>query len=269
VKYFMRQVVAYYPRSLYPVDFRFPGKMADMVTLGRHHILVATDGGADVAGGIVWHTAGARMIEAFGPYLFDQPAEHGMAEALVNGFLMEVGKTNALCVTNTCATAELPEGYFELLGSIDRVGPDGQKQPLPVYYRQLKEDPGLSVWTHPYLEPFLRREYDRLFLAREIRLTADAGESRPAHALFSIRADRVHGFVVLRLIWDGADAEIRLDEHVKSLKEEGFAEIYFEADLAFPWETRLAPVFARIGFEPRLVVPHAGIGDIVSFQYRG
>jgi hypothetical protein len=269
LKYFTRRVTAHYSPDLFPVDFRFPGKVADMVAHGQYHVLVATDGGADVAGGIMWRTMGARMIEAFGPYLFDQPQEYGMAEALVNRLIEEVAKTEALCLIDIYATPELPEGYFEWLGSIDRVKPDGERMPWPFYYRQLKEDPGLSVWAHPDLTPFLETEYDRLFLARDICATSGGGEGRPAHSLFSLRFDRVMNSVILRLIWDGVDAPGILDQHIKSLKAEGFSEIFFEIDLAHPWEVNLSAVLIQQGFFPRLLFPHAGKADVVAFQYLG
>ncbi len=269
LKYFVRQVTAYYPAGSFPVDFSFPAKVADMVAEGHYRVLVATDGGADVAGGILWRTQGTRTIEAFGPYLFDQPPEHGMSEALVDGLLGEVVRTEAICLTDIYPTPELPEGYFELLGSMGHTKADGHKEPWPIYYRQLKEDPGSSVWAHPDLVPFLRQEYDRLYLARDIRLTPGGGEMRPAHPLFSVELDRIQSSATLHLIWDGADAPAILEQHLKMLKAEGFLDIFFTIDLAHAFEANLAPVLIRQGFSPRLIFPHAGEADIVAFQYEG
>jgi hypothetical protein len=269
LKHFVRQVAAYYGPQFFPVDFCFPGKVVDMVAQGQYRVLVATGGGAEVAGGIMWRTEGARLIEAFGPYLFDQPPQYGMSEALVDGLLMEIAKTEAFCVTDIYPTPELPHGYFELLGSIDRIKPDGLREARLFYYRQLKEDPGLSVWAHPDLVSFLEQEYERLFLARHIRVTTGGGEARPAHAFFSLRFDRVLSSAILRLLWDGADAREVLENHVKSLRAEGFSDIFFEMDLAHTREVDLTPLLFRQGFAPRLVFPHGGGADMVAFQYQG
>ena len=130
LKYFVRQVTAYYRPQFFPVDFCFPAKVADMVAEGHYRVLVATDGGAEVAGGIMWRTEGARLIEAFGPYLFDQPPQYGMSEALVDGLLREMAKTEAICSPTYTRLPSFLDGYFELLGSIDRTKPDGLKEAL-------------------------------------------------------------------------------------------------------------------------------------------
>ncbi len=268
LKLLVRQVTAYYRASSYPPAMEFPGKVADMIAEGRYCSLAAIDGQADVGGGIFWHNSGSRMIEAAGPYVFGQPMEHGMAEALVARLLTEVAKTDALCLTDAYATPELPDEYFESLGSIDRVTQDGHREPRPLYYRHLKEDPGFSVWANADLAVFLRKEYERLCLARDIRITSNEGETKPPHSLFSLRVDRAQGNATLRPVWDGRDASAVLGEHVRLLRAEGFFNLFFEIDLARPWETELYPILVHRGFAPRLILPHAGKADLVVFQHQ-
>jgi len=267
LKLFVRQVAAYYPLHHYPSYFRSPGKVVDMVEAGRHHVLVASDPGAGVAGGLMWRPAGSKMIALFGPYLFGQPRENGMAEALVEEALKAMAKADAVGVMDVFATPELPKDYFELLGSIDYYGAQGEKEPLSYFFRQLKEDPGAHVWAHADLAPFLQKEYSRLFLPRQILAPTLEGERRPPRSVFSPRFNRDQSLVVLRLVWDGTDADKVLEEHVKALSAEGFINIFFEMDLAYPWQSYLIPALSGGGFEPRMVLPYAGASDIVVFEH--
>ncbi len=267
LKLFARHVRSYYPQHLYPTSFLYPGKVADMVASGRYHALVASDDRTSVAGGLVWRAAGAKVIEMFGPYLFSQPPEYGMAEGLIDRLITTIAKTEAICLLNIYATPELPRDYFELLGAIDYTLTDGQKQTWPFYYRHLREDPGAHVWAHPTLQPFLAEEYARLAFARDIVPTGHGGENRPVHAVLSPRFDRTQNLVRLRAIWDGMDFSSVLGEHVKVLKEEGLSTIIFELDCAHPWQADLAPILMEHGFLPHLILPYAGKGDLVVFQY--
>ncbi len=267
LKLFARQVPPHYPQHLYPADFLYPGKMADMIASGRYRALVAADERAGAAGGLIWRVAGSKTVQMFGPYLFNQPKEYGMAEELIDRLIMAIAKTDAICLLNIYATPEMPPGYFELLGAIDYILPDGQKQTWPYYYRQLREDPGAYVWAHPSLKPFLSDEYKRLAFPRDIVPAGNDGEKRPVHAVISPRFDRTQNLVRLRAIWDGTDFSNILGEHVKLLKGEGLSNILFELDCAQAWQANLAPILMEHGFKPRLILPYAGKADIVVFQY--
>ena len=266
LKLFVRQVAAYYPARLYPAYFCSPGKVVDMIEAGRHRVLVASDPEAGVAGGIMWRPVGSKMIALFGPYLFGQPGENGMAETLVQEALAAMAKADAVGVMDVFATPELPKDYFELLGSVDHYGTGGEKERLTCFFRQLEEDPGARVWAHGDLVPFLEKEYSRLYLPRKILTPTPEGEGRPAHSVYSPRFSHDQGLVVLRLVWDGTDAEKVLEEHVRVLSAEGFMNILFEMDLAYAWQAHLVPALVREGFEPSMVLPHAGAGDIVVFE---
>ena len=266
LKFFVKQAAAYYPTRLYPAYFRYPGKVVDMVGAGSHRVLVASDPEGGVAGGIMWRPVGLKMIALFGPYLFDQPRENGMAEALVEEALAAMAKADAVGVMDIFATPELPKDYFELLGSIDFHVEQGKEETLSYFFRQLKEDTGAHVWAHADLAPFLKEEYSRLFLPRQILTPSYEGEGRPAHAVFSPRFNHDQSLVVLRLVWDGTDADQVLRDHVEVLSSEGFMNILFEMDLAYSWQAHLVPALTDEGFEARMVLPQAGASDIVVFE---
>jgi len=269
LKLFVRLVVAHYPAHLYLPSFRFPGKVVDMIASGEYSATVALGEQGQIGGGIVWRWVGNKTVELFGPYLFHQPADSELANGLVDSCLGRIAKTEAIGLISRTSTPELPERYFERLGSVDFIQPGGTPQPWPVYYRQLYEDLGCQVWAHPDLHGFLRGEYERLAFAREIRLTRHEGERRPSYSVFAAQFDRAHHQITLRAIWDGEDAATNLAQHVKVLRVENLPNIFFEIDLAQAWQADLIPALLENAFRPRLILPYGGQADIVVFQYQG
>ncbi len=269
LKRFVRLVAGYYPTHLYLPSFRFPGKVVDMIASGEYSATVAFGEQGQMGGGIVWRWVGSKTVELFGPYLFRQPADTELAKGLVDSCLGRIAKTEAIGLISRYSTPELPEGYFERLGSVDLTQPGRTPQPWPVYYRQLYEDPGCQVSAHPDLYGFLRAEYDRLAFAREIRLTRHEGEQRPPYSVFAGQFDRDQNQVTLRAVWEGADSAENLAQHVKVLRTENFQNIFFEIDLAQAWQADLTPALLKNGFQPRLILPYGGQADVVVFQYQG
>ncbi len=267
LKLFSRLTAACYPDDRCLPAFRFPGKIADMISSGEYGAAVAVSPEGQIGGGIFWHWVGDKTVESFGPYLFNQPASLGLAQALFDSCLERIAKTEAIGLIHRCSATALPEGYFESLGSVDVVRPDGATESRPVCYRQLNEDLGCRVWVHPDLEGFLRSEYRRLFLARDMQITRYEGERRPAHSVFAPRFDRANGRITLQPVWDGRDVADNLAQHVRILKAEGLPNIFFELDLAFAWHANLTPALLASDFRPRLVLPYGGEADVVVFQY--
>ncbi len=267
LKLFAGQIVHYYPDHLYPRDFRFPGKLMDMVASGEYGAAVAVGKEELTGGGVVWFQSSGKMVEVFGPYLFNQPPQSSMAARLINAVIEGLAKTGILFLIVMYATPELPSGYFEPLGAIDIFKKDSPPAAITVYCRQLKEDPGSTVWVHPELEEFLKKEYRRLYFARRMKPTESAGEARPEHSVFAARFVKAQNTVILNTIWDGVDFSDNLDRHIRTLGNEGIPNIFFEIDLAYAWQANLIPLLLRREFIPRLVLPYAGEGDIVLFQH--
>ncbi|NWF91519.1 MAG: hypothetical protein HXY46_01265 [Syntrophaceae bacterium] len=268
LKLFVRLVRAHCPSHLYLPAFNFPGKIVDMVASNEYGAGVAVGDHGEIGGGIVWHWIGNRLVEFFGPYQFGQPGNPELAMGLVDFCLGRIAKTDAISLISRYPVSELPQGYFESLGSIDFIQPDGSSKPRPIYYRQLQEDLGCPVWAHPLLEEFLRREYRRLFFAREIRLTRHEGEKRPPGSVFAPQFDRTKGEITLKPIWDGEDVSANLAQHIKVLKAENLPNIFFEIDLAHPWQANLTPSLFENNFRPQLILPYGGEADVVVFQHQ-
>jgi hypothetical protein len=132
----------------------------------------------------------------------------------------------------------------------------------------LEEDQGLSVWSHSLLEDFLKSEYRRLFFAREINGVRDDGERSSAFSVLSPEFDRSTGRVTLHPVWLGEDSLEIMKAHVDTLVNEGLKNIFFEMDLGMSWQCRFTPALLDTGFEPRLILPYAGKGDLVIFQLK-
>jgi anti-sigma regulatory factor (Ser/Thr protein kinase) len=258
---------SHYQHHLIPSSFFYPGKVVDMVAAGDYHAAVAVDERGTIGGGIVWRQESPKMVEFHGPYLFAQPAESAMAEALIDACLHDLARTDTLGLISRHPTPETPATYFEPLGSLAFSQTDGTLLEVAACYRHLEEDLGSAVWADPRLEPFLSREYRRLAFAREIRTVEDAGESSWPFSVLSAEFDRSQARVTLRPVWWGRDSNKTVGCHVEAFRREGLSCLLFEMDLGKAWQTRFTPALLDNGFEPRLIIPYGGTGDIVVFEH--
>lgn len=269
LKIFSSLLAAFYPPEQFPPSFAVPGKLVDMAAAGEYAAAAALGPHGALGGMMAWRWASPRTVRCMGPYLFNQPEDSDMASALVEACLGAIAKSEAVGLLCTYPTNRLPAEFFEELGRLDISSSDGEPLELPMFYRHLKEDHGGRVWAHADLKDFLEREYQRLFLAREISLTQDQGEQRPKHSVFAADIDRTVGLAMLRPLWDGSDAADNLARHLTALSREGAGAILLEMDLAHAWQAALAPDLLANGFEPKLLLPYGGDGDLVIFQHSG
>ena len=262
-----RLISAHYPSHMYPSSFTIPGKLADMVCLGDYWAVAACDQQGRLGGCLIWRNLGPSLMQSYGPYLFGQPPDSPLAQALVEACVEHLAKSKVVGLIARYPTPELPAEYFEPLGELHYVRSDGTRLPWPHFYRQLKEDPGAQLWAHPDLEEFLEETRRRLFLAREIHYTRPEGEKRPQHSVLGAHMDRGQGHVTLRPLWDGVDIEANLARHLEVLEGEGFATILMLLDLGVPWQSNLVPALLQNHFRPRIILPYGGVSDLLLFQY--
>jgi anti-sigma regulatory factor (Ser/Thr protein kinase) len=273
LKRFASAACSRYEDISFPAAFRFPSKLADMAASGDYRFLVATGTGvegAEIAGGLIWRASGRNMVEFYGPYIFDEPLGADIAQSLIEEFLGTVAKTDAIGVISRHATAHLPEGYFEALGSMDyRLGKD-RSESRPFYYRQLREDAGSYVWADAALTPFLNGTYARLVLPRHVLAIGDDEQYVDRHSVFSVRFDRPLNSVTIQPVLDGQDRGRNIAEHVALLEREGIGNIFFGIDIGIAWQARLSSALCDNGFVPALLLPYGGEqGDVVIFQRTG
>lgn len=268
LKLFVLLVNACYPPELAPGAFAFPGKVVDMAAWGEIFPKIAVDASGRIGGGIVWRWDGDRLVEFLGPYVFNQHPDLPIARDLVKACINAIARTSAVGLINRYPTPELPEEYFERLGSLVVPGPEGATE-LTAFYRHLKEDAGATVWSHPAIEGFLKAEYRRLAFAREMMPVREDGELPSPFSVLSAEFDRAGRRVTLRPVWWGRDAPELVAAHVDVLMREHVGGLLFEMDLGKPWQCHFAPALVECGFTPRLVLPYAGKGDLVVFQHVG
>ena len=266
LKVFVRMVAEYHHPHVVPRDFAFPGKVTDMAASGDYRILVAADRGGHIGGGLAWRREDSRLVECFGPYVFNQPLGSTMARELLDACIGAIARSKAVGLINRAPTPEFPVEYFERLGSLVLCGADGTQFELEAYYRELEEDLGGTMWTHPALESFLSSEYRRLVFPREIRPVSGEGETEWPCSVVSAEVDRGQRRVTLRPVWRGRDCEEVVAAHADLFAVEGIPCIFFEVDLGIPWHAHFVPALFKSGFQPRLLLPWGGKGDLVVFQ---
>jgi hypothetical protein len=269
VKFISRLAASYYDTRVLSDILLNPGKLADMIRAGEYYSLAAVGSAGEIGGAVFWHRLGEKMIECFGPYVFNQDVTANISEQLLEGCIGAVARTRSIGIINTRPTPEFSRQHFEQLGTLDEYSADGSCVPVEAWFRLLHEDTGSVVWVHPDLDAFLRREYTKLVLPREIRIDRPSGETLPRHSVLSAEFDRPKSRVTLRPMWPGADAEENIERHVRLLESEKILNIHFVVDLGQAWQTVFIPGLLNGGFEPRFVLPYAGKGDLAVFQFRG
>jgi hypothetical protein len=266
VKLFASKVATFYNDTLVPDFFSYPGKVADMVSSGFYKTLVAVSDNREIVGGIIWHNESPKLIEFFGPYNFAISNENEIKEKLIISMIESVGKSDAIGLYSRVTTEKLPDEYFETIGELPFINNKNKKISLPVYFRQLKEDPGLIVWCDKDIKGFLEDSYKKLFLPRKIELVHNLGEMTNDYSVLSVNFIKPQDTAILQAILYGKDIEENIKEHLTLIKNEGFKNIFFEIDLGLSSQAHVISPLINNNFVPELVVPCAGTGDILIFH---
>ncbi|ATW27855.1 ATP-binding protein [Candidatus Formimonas warabiya] len=231
-----------------------PGKLIDMVASGDYDALALINERGQVGGGMVFRR-NRQMSEAYGPFVFLQEA--GLSQMLVEGMLEKLGRTkDALCLVIMEPTLQTPLEYFEPLqgGAV---------------YRQLAEDDGARVFVHPCFKDLVKKFYTDLALPRMIQDMTYTGEELVQCSAIATAIDRQSKRGTLTLLWAGQNLEENLRAHVDLLQSQNIGDIRFRMELGSAEEAMMAPMVMSAGFEPSMILPWAGQGDVVIFSYRG
>lgn len=259
---FARMTQNHFKRNQLPPFLEQPGKLSDMLA-GNYACALAEDAEGHQAGGILWRWDGATA-ECYGPYLFT-PGENNLDDELLEYCLRDVVKSTALNLINRYRGGSLPHGFFDELGSYSEYKDDNSSSVQTVFFRQLSEDPGATVWASPLLDDFLVQEYRRLVLPREIEFVKE--EDIPdAHSVLTADLNREENAATLRLLWPGRDLDQNVADHIRLFEADGWKNVSAEIDLGLSWQAGFATALLKGGFIPRLILPHAGQGDVVLFR---
>jgi len=252
-----------------PACFDTPGRLADMVESGEYGLLAALNEKKEIVGGLLTRQRSERIVEAWGPYLFHCGETEATAQALLDACLSRIARSKALGLLSVAGLPPALASHFESLGVLRRIMAGAEPFDRPFYFRHLHEDPGGEVFATTALASWLAGQYERLFLARQVQIIRDMGESRGGHSLFAARLQRQDAEVTLKPLWPGADAGANLARHVRYLSGEGFATLLVEIDLGISWQAGLVTDLAAQGFQPRILLPFAGQADLVILQWAG
>ncbi|MCJ7684399.1 MAG: ATP-binding protein, partial [Desulfobacteraceae bacterium] len=118
LKLFVQGVKGHYASEVIPSSLAFAGKVVDMVAGGEYQAAVAVGPAGQMAGGILWHWAGLKTVECFGPYIFTDPPQTSLSRALLEACLGAIGKSHAVGLITRYATRDLPADHFETLGTL-------------------------------------------------------------------------------------------------------------------------------------------------------
>lgn len=254
-----------------PTFLKYPGKVVDMHAAGELNAGVAVFRGAFPAGGVLWRWVGRKLVEVFGPYVFapDPPPE--IAGALLDHCLHNITRTGAVGLLCRFTPPGLVTPQFEVLGQDGCWEYHPGDSALTVYYRQLEEDAGSMVFCHPRVRAFLRAEYDRLLLPREIVTLEDQGEMQAEHSLMTSDLFLTAHTAVCRGLVLGRDIRLYLGKLLNLFRTfrhqvAGRGGVLFEMDLGNSHETAFTPALLEAGFTPSMVVPNAGRGDLLIFH---
>ena len=193
-----------------------------------------------------------------------------MAAALLEYCLNAIAKSPAVGLINRQPGPDLPQSYFEPLGSIIDYHNTAAPQEITAGFRQMQEDPGTVIWSHPEIADFLRNRCQQLTLPREIRLTDAGGENETEFSVLASQFERAQNRVILRPLWAGSDMKKNIAEHLELFAAEMIDNIFFVIDLGQSRQAKFIPALKENGFAPRLILPYGGLrGDLLLLQKMG
>jgi hypothetical protein len=267
LKVFALLTSQHYSLPYRPAFFAHPGKLVDMVHSGEYKAIVAQNPKKEIVGGLLLFYRSEKIVQFYGPYCFSKDQEKAIGEALFTACIGSIARTKALGLLSLWGLPEPLRNNFESLGTLCY----HEEGKVPIrevsFYRLLHEDPGFEIWTDHNLTDYLRREYRRLALAREIRTVRDMGETRSGRSLFSAEVYREQATVTLRPVMAGDDYQDNLQRHIRFLRHDHFLNLYVELDLGIPWHARMMDVLLNNHFKPGIILPFAGKSDLLIFQY--
>lgn len=265
------QGLAFVPAAFVPDFLTRPGMAADMLDCGALGALLASAGDA-MLGGVLWRRRSESTIELFGPYVFYEDSGDAVLTQLLDEAVGRISRSGARTLLRRQGRLPGYERFFDFLGELNlrdasgaSASPGSEASAWTHYYKQLREESSGTVYAEPRFAAFLRAEYARLFLPRQVRETALQNEGRTTYSLFSVDFEHARSLATLRPLIAGRDMTENLAAHLSLLEQEGIRNAIVEIDTGRNEETAFAAALYDSGFSPRLLLPDAGKGDIVIF----
>jgi len=256
-----------YRDHIIPHAFRYPGRLIDMVASTIYKIVIAGDDRGFIGGGAMWRRMNEKIVEFYGPYLFNQKDNLEMAESLFNACLEQIARTEIMGLLCRFTTDWFPRALFEPIGTAvlhyEKTGP----KEITWYYRGLNEDTGTHVHVPKKLAGYMEHKYRELALPREVYITDYSGEYMGEHSVFASDFDRELNQVIMRLLWPGRDSLENIKRHLAVFKKERILNTFFAVDLGVAAQASIVESLMECGFEPKVLIPYGGRSDLVICQF--
>lgn len=259
------QALGIFPLEQVPAWFSTPGKGVDLIMAEELYAATAMDEKGRVCGLICWEHVSEKSVMFSGPWVFRGGEQ--CTSILLEHLIVSLARSRAVCLFSDLRVnpfVELENHGFEQLSEI---ASSSETHKRKVWFRHLCEDEGLCIWSHPQCTSFLQQSYDRLYIARTIQKTVDSGSHTYDRSLFSAELNPEKKEAILTPLLDGQDNEENIQRHINALTADGYSRIVFRIDLAHGWQAHLGGTLLKQGFSPVMVLPHAGMGDILVFEY--
>jgi hypothetical protein len=245
-----------------------PGMAADMLAAGHLHAVLA-QGNDWIVGGVLWRPLTDTCIELYGPYLFIDDQDDRTLTMLLDEAIGRISHSRSRGLVRRQGPLPGHERFFDFLGELEMAGIGGHGAHSVYYYRQLREESGGVVYCTASLAAFLREQYDRLCLPRQIRETHGVTALSRDASVLAVELDYPRSLAIIRTLCAGRDMAANLAGHVDLLRGEGIANFIVEINTARSEDTAFADALAETGFVPRLLIPDAGQGDLVIYDHFG
>lgn len=238
------------------------GKAADLLTSGQWGAFVAVDPRGSVGAGLFWERRGKTAF-LHGPWDFAQSGN--LAESVLNACLGALSRMDFVGVSLVAPTPETPLELFEVLGQL----PSGDSREVTAYYRLLREDDGGPLYLHSSMEGPVREMVDSLCLPRAVHVIDSVGHNVPERSALAVRIGPEPAEATLSTLASGRDGTANLLSHLEVLADQGIGRVRFALDLGRAEDVLMGACLLKAGFEPRVLLPWAGRGDILLLTPSG
>lgn len=248
---------------LLPEFVRRPGLMQAMVQSGHLSARLAFSSRGQILGGGFLQRTEGRVANLHGPFVLNDDSDTGVK--IFHQLLSSLAKSKLVGVVAEDCHRRLPESEMESLGRRTLNLGKAEQVELIAAYRHLEEEEGFTVWADTFLSEFLKSEYDRLALPRDLNSWKDMGAEQKCSVLACDFRPQL-GEVVLKPVLGGTDTHQNIGEHLELFARESIPNIVFELDLGRSWQLGFAEALEHNGFKPCYLIPSAGKGDILVLQ---
>jgi len=251
-----------------PAFLARPDMAADMLAAGHLNAVLALSGDW-IVGGVLWRPLTDTCLELYGPYLFTADPDDAILAMLMDEAVGRISRSRSRGLVRRQGPLAGHERFFDFLGELKMTGINANAADSVYYYRQLREESGGVVYCSGPLAAFLGDQYDRLCLPRQLRESNGNSVRLRDASVLAVELEYPRSLAIIRPLCAGKDMAANLAAHFDLLQSEGIENFIVEINTGRGEDTAYAAALEETGFAPRLLIPDAGQGDLVVYDYSG